>query len=194
MPNTKNVMTGAPTGAVGGYLLRAPLGTALPTTEASALNAGFIDQGYVSEDGVERAISKTYEVIRDMGGNEVLKSRTEHGVTVTFALLETLNGEVAKTIYGTDAVTITAANAGAGTKVAIAYAGAEVPNSSWVLDTKLADKIKRYVFPNAQLATEDQTVTLNSSTATTFPVSLTLYPDAAGKYFYEYSDDGVKSA
>lgn len=194
MPNAKNVMTGTPKGGVGGYLFRGPLGTALPTDEKTTLNVAFLDQGYVSEDGVERAISKTYETIRDMGGEEVLKTRTELGVTVSFSLLETLNGETAKTVYGASAVTITAATASAGTKVAVAYDGSEVPNSVWVLETALAGKIKRYVFPNAQLASEDQTVTLNSASAAMFPVSLTLYKDSSGKYFYEYSDDGVFSA
>lgn len=194
MPNAKNVMTGTPKGGVGGYLFRGPLGTALPTDEKTALDAALLDQGYVSEDGVERAISKTYETIRDMGGEEVLKTRTELGVTVSFSLLETLNGETAKTVYGASAVTITAATASSGTKVAVAYDGSEVANSVWVLETALAGKIKRYVFPNAQLASEDQTVTLNSASAATFPVSLTLYKDASGKYFYEYSDDGVFSA
>lgn len=194
MPASKNVMTGAPKSGVAGYLFRGPLGTALPTTEVIALNAALIDQGYVSEDGIERTITKAFEAIRDMGGEEVLKTRTEIGIKVSFALLETLNGNVAKTVYGDSAVTVTAATASAGTKVAIAYAGDEVPNSVWVLDTALAGKIKRYVFPNAQLSTEDQTVTLNSSTAATIPVELTLYKDSAGKYFYEYSDDGVKSA
>ena len=195
MPATKNVMTGTPKAGTTGYLFRGPSGTALPTDEKTALAVAYLDQGFVSEDGVERAISKAYEVIRDMGGNEVLKTRTEHGVSVSFALLETLNGETAKTVYGASAVTVTAATASAGTKVAIAYKGDEVgDNSVWVLETAIGLKIKRYVFPNAQLATEDQTVTLTSKDAATFPVGLTLYPDAAGVYFYEYSDDGVKTA
>lgn len=195
MTATKNVMTGTPKAGTTGYLFRGPAGTAIPTDEKTALNAAFLDQGFVSDEGVERAITKAYEVIRDMGGNEVLKTRTEHGVEVKFALLETLNGNTAKTVYGDGAVTVTPATALAGTKVAIAYKGDEPgANCPWVLETALGGKVKRYVFPNAMLATEDQTVTLTSSEAATLPVSLTLYPDASGVYFYEYSDDGVKTA
>lgn len=190
MTDRNNVMTGTP--RVGGYLFRAPLGTPLPTDASTPLDAAYIDQGYVSEDGVERAVTKAYEAIRDMGGTEVLKTRTEIGVAVTLALLETLNAETAKSVYGEDAVSVTPADGSHGTQVAIAYAGEEVDNSVWVLDLALAGKLKRHVWPNTQLATEDETVTLNSSTADMLPVSLTLYPDESGKYYYTYSDDGVK--
>lgn len=195
MPATKNVMTGTPTGGVAGYLFRAPAGTALPTDESTALNAAFKDQGFVSEDGIERAIKKAYETIRDMAGNEVLKPRTEHGVSVKFSLLETLNGETAKTVYGASAVTVTAATSTSGTKMAIAYSGAEVSDASeWVLETALGGKAKRHIWPNAVISTEEQTVTLDSKTANSFPLELTLYPDEDGNYFYEYSNDGVKSS
>lgn len=194
MPKTSNVMTGMPKAGASGYLFRAPLGTALPTDEATTLNVAFKDQGFVSEDGVERAISKAYNAIRDMGGTEVYRARSEHSVQLSFALLESLNGETMQTVYGTGAVTITAATASSGTKVAVAYKGEEVDNSVWVLDTALGGKVKRYVFPNAQLASEDQTVTIRGADAVTFPVTLGLQPDASGVFFYEYSNDGVFSA
>lgn len=194
MPNRKNVMTGMPKGGVAGYLFRAPLGTAIPTNETTALNAAFKDQGFVHEDGVERTINKAFEVIRDMRGDEVLKVRTEHGVQVTFSLLETLNGETATTVYGASAVTVTAATVSSGTKVAIAYKGEDVADSAWVLELALGSKAKRIIFPVASLTTEEQTTTLTGKEAATFPVTLTLYPDATGTYFYEYSDDGVFSA
>ena len=44
-----NVTVGKP--KVGGAVHWAPLGTALPTSATEALNAAFVDLGYVSEDG-----------------------------------------------------------------------------------------------------------------------------------------------
>ena len=192
MPNRQNVMTGTPRGGTAGYLFRAPLGTPLPTNAEAPLDAAFVDMGYVSSDGVERAISKAYNTIRDMGGTEVLKVRNEHGVTVTLALLETLNGNTAKAVYGDSAVTVTPADASHGNRVSVSYAGAEPDDAIWVLDLSLGGKLKRHVWPSTQLTSEDSTTTLNSEDAATLPVTLTLYPDAAGNHFYEHSDDGAK--
>ena len=58
----------ARTGAV--YV--APVGTALPTTTAAALNAAFEDCGYVSEDGVTFTPSETVTKIRAWQNNAVV--------------------------------------------------------------------------------------------------------------------------
>lgn len=193
MPNRQNVMTGTPRGGTAGYLFRAPIGTALPTDATTTLASAYKDMGYVSEDGVERAINKAYNTIRDMGGTEVLKVRNEHGVTVTLALLETLNGDTAKAVYGDDAVTVTAATSSHGNQVHIAYKGDEPDDAIWVLDLALGGKLKRHIWPSTQLTSEDSTTTLNGEDAASFPVTLTLYADTSGVYFHEYSDDGQQT-
>lgn len=192
MTNSKNVVAGRP--KPNGAIFRAPLTTALPTSESTALTGAFIGQGYAAEDGLERAINKAYETIRAWGGDEVKRSRTEIGVQLTFTLIEAANGEVAKTIWGEDAVTITPATSSEGTKIAVAYAGEDVDESVWVFDLKDGRHLRRIVVPRGQVTTEDFTQTFSDSEVIAYPVTLTLFKDENGNYFYEYSDDGVTTA
>lgn len=186
--NVKNVVAGSP--RPGGYANRAPLGTALPTDADTALGSGFISQGYVSSEGLVRAITKAYETIRDWSGAEVKRPRTEIGVSLELTLIEAANGEVLKTVYGDDAVTITAATTSKGTLTTIAYKGDDTPPSSWVFDLKDGNQIRRIVAPNAVITTEDFTQTFVPNEVIGYPLTLTLYPDESGNYFFEYLDDG----
>lgn len=192
MTNARNVVAGRP--KPNGAIFRAPLGTPLPTDETTELNVAFIGQGYAHEDGLERAISKAYETIRAWGGDEVKRSRTELTVQFTFTLIEAANGEVAKTIFGEDAVTVTPATSSEGTKIAVAYAGEDPEDASWVFDLKDGNHVRRIVAPVAQVVTEDFTQTFSDSDVIGYPVTLSLRADESGNYFYEYSDDGVTSA
>lgn len=192
MTNARNVVAGRP--KPNGAIFRAPLGTALPTDETTELNVAFIGQGYAHEDGLERAISKAYETIRAWGGDEVKRSRTELTVQFTFTLIEAANGEVAKTIFGEDAVTVTPATSSEGTKIAVAYAGEDPEDSSWVFDLKDGNHVRRIVAPVAQVVTEDFTQTFSDADVIGYPVTLSLRADESGNYFYEYADDGVTSA
>ena len=189
---SRNVVAGRP--KPNGAIFRAPLATALPTSESTSLAAGYISQGYAHEDGLERSISKAYETIRAWGGDEVKRSRTELTVELTFTLIEAANGEVAKTIWGNDAVTVTPATSSAGTKIAVAYQGDDPDDSVWVFDLKDGNHVRRIVAPIAQVVTEDFTQTFSDSDVIAYPVTLSLRADGSGNYFYEYSDDGVTTA
>lgn len=177
-----------------GAIFRGVLGTALPTDSATALNAAFKDHGYVSSDGVTRAISKAFAEHNAWGGDMVKKTQGNTGVAVNFALIESANGLVLKATYGEDNVEVTPATASTGTKIDVAYGAEELPVESYVIELKDGNAIRRLVFPRAQNTTEDFTQTYSDEALIEYPVQLTLYKDAAGKYFYEYSDDGVFSA
>ncbi len=192
MTNVRNVVAGKP--KPGGAIFRAILGTALPTDEKTALAVAFKEQGYAEAKGLQRAIKKAYKSIAAWGGDEVKKSRTEHSVTLDFSLIEAANGEVAKSIWGESAVTITPATESAGTKIALAYAGDDAAAAVWVFDLADGGHIRRIVCPNAQPTTESFEQTFGDEDVIAYPVTLTLYKDSAGKFFYEYSDDGIKTA
>lgn len=189
MTNSSNVVAGRP--KPNGAIFRAPAGTALPTSEATVLDAAYVGQGYAAEDGLERAISKAYATIRAWGGDEVKRARTELSVSMKFTLIEAANANVARTIWGESAVTVTAATAATGTKIAVAYAGDDLPESVWVVDLQDGGHVRRIVLPRAQVTTEDFTQTFGDAEVIAYPVELTLFRDDAGNFFYEYSDDGV---
>jgi hypothetical protein len=192
MTNSKYVVAGKP--KIGGAIFRGPLTATLPTSETTTLNAALLEQGYASDDGLKRSIEKAYETIRAWGGDVAKQTRTELTITIEFTLIEAANGNVAKTIWGDTAVAITPATASAGTKIVVTYKGEDVDNSAWVIDMKDGGHVRRIVMPNAQITTEKFEQTFGDSDVIAYPVTLTLYQDSSNNYFYEYSDDGIKTA
>lgn len=179
MTNTNFVASGV--GKAGGYVFRGPLGTALPTDADTALDEDYINQGMASNDGIVRAIAKAYEVTRDQRGDEAHRSKTETSVTVELTLIESMNPEVAKTIFGEDAVTVT------GDTIAIAYKGEEPPRSVWVFELAEGEALRRFVCPVSQMVTEELSQTFSVGEVVSFPVTLTLFKDTSGAFFYDYA-------
>lgn len=178
--NSELVVAG--TGKPGGYIFRAPAGTTLPSDEAASLDPDFVNQGYASSDGLSRAITKAYEVIRDWNGDEVKRLKTETSVTLTFTLIQAADAEVLKSKFGEDAVTV------AGTKISVEYKGDDPAPCPWVFELKDGDNVRRIVAPIAQDVTEDFTQEMTAGGVIGFPITLTLYKDANGVFFYDYAD------
>lgn len=184
----------AGSGKPGGYVFAGPLGTALPADEKTALVAAYKSKGLVSDEGVKRAINKAYETIRDWNGDEVKRMKTETGVEIELTLIEAANPEAIKAVFASADVTVTAATASTGTKVAVAYSGDDPAPGVWVFELKDGAHVRRIVCPNAQVVTEDFEQEYVAGSVIELPVKLTLFKDAAGKFFYDYSDDGIFSA
>lgn len=189
MVNTaSNVVSGKPL-ATGGILV-APKGTALPTAVSTSPNVAFKSVGYVAEDGVEKAEDRSFNEIKDWAGLTVKKSQNGFTAEFSFGFLEYLNAEAAKAIYGDAAVTVTVGTPSVGTLLNVAVDGTEPPHKAWIFE--MADGLARtrIVVPDGQVTATDST-TYSASDAAIRKVTLTAYPDSAGKYYYEYNTDGV---
>lgn len=177
--------------SVSGAAFRAPLGTTLPTAVDSALDPAFVGLGYVGEDGITETSERSTDEKKDMGGRIVKVLQTEYNHSFTFVLLESLNADVLKTIYGADNVTVTPANGVHGTQVKVRKTSKKLPHASWVFDTVDSELGAKYrnVVADAQVVSVGD-ITLSSSDTIEYEVELKVFESATGEFVVTYTDDG----
>lgn len=181
-----NVTVGKP--KVGGAVHWAPLGTTLPTSATAALNAAFVDLGYVSEDGLTNNNSPESDTVKAWGGDTVLSLQTDRPDTFALTLLEAMNSDVLKTIYGSSNVT-----ADGDGNLTIKATAEEMPSGSWVFDMILkGGRAKRIVVPNGTIS-ELGDITYKDDEAVGYNITITDVPDTNGVYHYEYITADVPS-
>lgn len=104
MSNALNVTTAKP--KIGGAVYTAKLGTTLPTDAITELDENlFKSLGYISEEGLTNNNTPESDDIKAWGGATVANVQTGKEDTFTFTLIEALNINVLKQIYGDDNVT-----------------------------------------------------------------------------------------
>lgn len=179
MPDATKVTAAKP--AVGGAIYRAPIGTTLPTDTASQLDAAFKALGYVSEDGLTNSNSMTNTDVKAWGGDTVLNIDGGKTDTFAFSLIEVLNEDVLKAVYGSDNVSGTLA---AG--LTVSANGKQQEAASWVVDMILkGGALKRIVVPNGSI-TAIGDIVYSDSAATGYEVTVSALPDSSGNTHYEY--------
>lgn len=179
MPNTANVTAGKP--KIGGAVYRAPLGTTLPTDAVTALNEAFVDMGYVSEDGVTNSNTIESDDIKAWGGYTVLALQTDKTDTFQMTLIESMNINVLKAVFGDDNVTGTLANG-----ITVEANATEQEDAAWVIDMIARGNVKhRVVIPSGKISEVGDTV-YSDTEAVGFEVTVTATPDTSGNTHYEY--------
>ena len=175
-----NVSAGKP--AIGGAIWRAAAGTTLPTDATTALGADFKALGYCSEDGLTNSNSPESENIKDWGGTTVLTVQTSKDDNFSFTLLEVLNPEVLKVVYGSDNVTVDSQN-----NIISISANSDQPEAhAWIFDMVVRDgKMKRIVIPSATISELGDIVYVGNG-ASGYEITLSATPDSSGNTHYEY--------
>lgn len=172
------VTTGKP--KVGGAVFRAPLGTALPTDAVTALDQAFKCLGNCSEDGLKNKDTVSSGSIKAWGGQTIHHYQDGRSDAFQFKLIEGLNVEALKAVYGDENVT-----GDLDTGVHIRSTGAEHEDCAWVVDMVCGDCAKRIVVPCAKV-TEVAEIVYQDNSVVGYDATISATPDENGVYHHEY--------
>lgn len=100
--NAQKVTSAKP--KVGGAIYSASYGTELPKNAIDELSSEFKGLGYISEEGLVNENSPESEQIISWGGDVVASLQTGKEDRFTYKLIEALNVNVLKQVYGNDNV------------------------------------------------------------------------------------------
>lgn len=179
MSETKNVSVGKP--KVGGAISVAPAGSALPTDALSELSSVYKKLGYVSEDGLTNNNTPESDSIKAWGGDTVLTIQTSKEDTFGFTLIESLNVDVIKFVYGDNNVT-----GDIDTGIAIKANSEEQGERVIVVDMVLnGGVLKRIVIPKGKI-TEVGEITYADESAIGYQTTVTCLPDSEDNTHFEY--------
>lgn len=191
MGNTAtNVTAGKP--AVAGAIYRAArtANLTIPTTASATLSADYKCMGYISEDGLKNDMSIDSDKLIAWGGDTVLPFEKSRKDDFKFKMLEVMNEDVLKAVFGASNVTVTAATSSTPKSIAINVDSDEQEEAVWVFDMIMrGNNPKRIVVPYGRI-TELGEVEYKDDDAVGYDVTVTGLADASGNTHYEYMNIG----
>lgn len=185
MANANYVTYGKP--KVGGAISTAPIGTELPKNAKDVLNVAFKNLGYISDDGLTNSNKIETDAINAWGGDTVLTLQKGKEDTFSYKLIEAINVDVLKEIYGQDNVT-----GNLETGITVKANSKPLDARSIVIDMIFKGGIvKRIVIPCGEIA-EVGEINYADEEAVGFEVTINAIPDEAGNTHYDYIYKGDK--
>lgn len=178
--NANNVATGK--AKISGAIYKAVIksGLAIPTDPTTPLPSDFICLGFVSEDGLTNGRSSETQDFKDWNGNIIYSSLTSQDDTFKFTLVEVLNIDVLKSVYGEDNVTEELDGS-----ISVKVTASDLPACAWVIETVLNGRAKRIVIPNGKVS-EVADVEYKADSLLGYETTVKAAPDENGYTHYEY--------
>jgi len=142
--NQNDVTTGRPNPL--GAIYYAPVGTPLPTTTSTSVDAGFKLAGYVTDAGITSSFESSSEDLLVWGGIAVGSIKTEFSETFKLAFASTADKDVKEIVWGEENVTTN------NNEITTYYNSGDRPMLSWVIERVLNDGRKEWkIYPKAKL-------------------------------------------
>lgn len=179
MATATNVSVGKP--KIGGAIYVAPAGTQLPSDATTALANTYTALGYVSEDGVTNALSQTSDTYKAWGGDTVLALMGGKEDTFQMTLIESLNIDVLKTVFGAGNVTGTLSSG-----ISVSVTNDAAVSMVWVIEMVMRDNaVKRIVIPSGTISELGDTV-YRDDEPVGYQLTVLASPTSGGVSHYEY--------
>ena len=187
-PTASKVVAGKPS-VIGGAFY-APTATAAPADGTTALTVAFVGLGYIGEDGLSETVDRSIDKKKAWGGDVVKIVQTDFGAQIKLTLIETLNSDVLKAVYGDSNVSTTAATASKGEEHKVKVNSSTLPKKSWVFEVRDDPAKVRIYVPIGQVV-EIGEVSYTESDLTGYEITIEAFPDANGDSFLKYVNNGV---
>lgn len=189
--NALNVYAAEPMATGGVWVF--PLGTEPPAERddtdgwKAELPTEGVDVGHIGEDGVVETKDRTIDKKRNWGGDVVKVLQTEYTATYKFTMLESLNANVLKMVYGDDNVDVDTDPDG-GVSIVVRKNKKKLKRRTWcidTIDTELGANYRDWIFQGQITTTDD--VTLVHSDTIAYGVELEAFPDPQGDNAVQWS-------
>lgn len=152
---------------------RAQLGSTLPTDVTSALDAAFVDHGWLGEDGIVMTINRDTTKHHSFGGDVVKVTQDNYEQSLKFTLLQSGDEDVLRTVFGDDNVDTD------GSVITVDHGQAMLPRSAWVFEVIDGDQVRRIVVQEGQVTAVDD-VTYVHTDMVAYSVTVDCFKPATG--------------
>ena len=166
-----------------GAVAVAAVGTTAPTDATSTLGSAWDDGGYVSEDGISVAITRSTTVLRDWSKSAVRTLLSEFAGTIDVSFLQ-VDQFAAERVFGSGNVNVS------GHKMKISIGANLPPEEAWCFSMKDGDKRVRVYVPRGQI-TDVKQVDFKPDAGNIIGGTLTTYDDGTGNHIYFMYYDGT---
>lgn len=172
-----------------GAMKKGAIGASAPTDARTQLGNGWSDAaGYISENGITLNLNRSTSPLKDWGLNTVRVMATDFTTNITGEFLQ-MDEAAAKTLFGEDNVTVTAATTTKPATIKLSI-GPDMPEQhAFVFNMKDGDRRARIYVPNGQI-TQVGSPTFVPGAGNVWPFTLECYDDGTGHSVYMFFDNG----
>ena len=171
-----------------GAVAVAETGVTAPTDARTALGTDWSEGGYVDENGISIAVTRSTTPIRDWSKSVVRNLLTEYNGAISAAFLQ-VDQFAAERMFGADNVTVTAADRTHGAQMKVAIGSQLPPIEAYCFSMKDGDARVRVFVPRGQFTDVNQ-IDFKPDAGHVIGGTLATYDDGTGHSIYVMYDDG----